>query len=110
MYFLLFSYKLIIYEKGSTHKVWGRAQFRDNYQYKGIDIAMKYTQSWGFHLELEKIIHDISEKEKAEEEIRAVAIELGSEIMSVEEVKIYTEKMDSGHNYGEYTEEEYPYK
>ena len=85
-------------------------QFRDNYQYKGIDIAIKYTQSWGFHLELEKIIQNESEKEMAESEIRNLANELGCTIMTTTEVKEYTQKMDTGHNYGQYSEEEYPYK
>jgi predicted adenylyl cyclase CyaB len=85
-------------------------QFRDNYQYKGIDLAVKYTQSWGFHMELEKIIHEESEKAAAEQEIRIIAEELGCVIMTTAEVKTYTEKMDKGHNYGKYSEADYPYK
>jgi len=85
-------------------------QFRDNYQYKKINIAIKYTRSWGFHIELEKMISMDSEKFEAEKEIRRLADELGCKIMEPSDLKIYTEKIDNGHNYGIYSDNEYPYK
>ena len=85
-------------------------QFRDNYQYKGIDIAVKYTQSWGFHVEFEKMITHNNQKDEAEKAILDVAKDLGCKVMTTDEIKEYTARMDKGHNFGKYSEENYPYK
>lgn len=84
-------------------------QFRTNYEYKGIEIALKYTRSWGFHLELEIMLTDLDEKDAATNKILEVADELGLRIMENSELAEYTAKIDSGYNFGSYSKEEFPY-
>lgn len=52
-------------------------QIRHNYQLDEIELALKYTETWGFHLELEKIY------EATDEELKAAATEADSQIVSV---------------------------
>lgn len=85
-------------------------QFRTNYVYKGVEIALKYTESWGFHIELEIMMSDISQKEEAEKKIREVADELGLIIMTDEELKEYTDSIDGGHMFGIYKKDNFPYQ
>lgn len=82
-------------------------QFRHNYLYKGIEIAIKYTQSWGFHVELEIMVGEDENKEQAIEKIKDLANELNLEIMSDQQLKEFTSKIDSGWNRGEYTRENF---
>jgi len=37
-------------------------QKRHNYFYKGVEIALKYSDHWGYHLELEIMINDTIKK------------------------------------------------
>ena len=82
-------------------------QFRHNYIYKGIEIAVKYTQSWGFHVELEIMIGEEDDEDYAKNRIVNVAKELNLSIMSDKELKDFTQKIDSGWNRGEYTKENF---
>lgn len=84
-------------------------QFRVNYEYNGVEIALKYTQSWGFHLELEIMLDSIKKKNIAINKIFEVAKELGVTIMTNKELSEYTAKIDLGHNFGNYTKENFPY-
>lgn len=68
------------------------AQQRVNYLYKGCEIALKYGKTWGYHLEIEKMIQDEGDQRVAEEEIRVVAKELGIELMTDDELKRFTEE------------------
>jgi adenylate cyclase class IV len=85
-------------------------QFRRNYQYKKVSLALKYTHSWGFHIELERMITNESERSKEEKIIQSVADELGLVLMTNEELKKYTADIDSGTSFGKYTKEDFPYK
>jgi len=78
-------------------------QYRNNYTYKGIEVAVKYTQSWGFHVELEILIDGNEDKDKTLNKIKAVAKELELKIMTDAELKKFTSKIDNGWNRGEYT-------
>ena len=82
-------------------------QFRDNYEYKDVTISIKYTESWGFHVELETLVDDISKKAAAEEHIRQVADQLGLTIMDEEHLKAFTAKIDDGWKRGEYSKSEF---
>lgn len=69
-------------------------QQRINYVYKDCEIALKYGKTWGYHLEIEKMIEDTSKQEQAESEIRAVADELGITLMTEEEVKAFVAEVE----------------
>lgn len=75
-------------------------QKRHNYEYKGVELALKYTKSWGYHMELEVAIKDNSKKKEAEEKIREVAKELGIKIMSEEEITDFAKKIDNQYKQG----------
>jgi adenylate cyclase class IV len=64
-------------------------QSRHNFEYKGVEIALKFSQMWGYHAELEIVIDDESKKAEADEEIMAVARELGIVLMTQEELKSF---------------------
>lgn len=70
-------------------------QGRHNYLYKGVELALKWSEVWGYHLELEIVINEKSKKSQAEEKIMAVAKELGVKIMTDSELKEFTEKAEA---------------
>jgi predicted adenylyl cyclase CyaB len=82
-------------------------QSRHNYLYKGIEFALKYTESWGFHCEMEIMVNSKKEVDKTMKNMKKVAKELGINIMEDTELKKFTAKLESGWNRGEYSKEEY---
>ena len=69
-------------------------QKRINYLYKGVELALKYSTVWGYHLELEVLIKNIKQKATVELKIRAVADELEVKLMSEEELKNFVDSID----------------
>lgn len=69
-------------------------QKRHNYVYKGVEMALKYSDAWGHHLELEKIVDSKDEIGNAEKDLHAVAEEIGVHIMTDDELKEFTAKKD----------------
>jgi adenylate cyclase class IV len=67
---------------------------RHNYLYKGVELALKYSKTWGYHLELEILIGSLKEKAKAEKKIISVAKMLGVETMSEKELWGFTQKIE----------------
>lgn len=78
-----------------TDKVIHTAQTRRNYKYKEVEIALKYSKEWQYHMELEILVSDISEKKVAEEKIHKVATELGIKIMTEEELQKFVKKVEA---------------
>lgn len=66
-------------------------QKRHNYIYKDVELALKWSEAWGHHLELEIVVGDISQKDNAEKRIAAVAEELGIHIMTDKELLEFTQ-------------------
>ncbi len=77
-------------------------QKRHNYLLNGVEIALKWTESWGYHMELEIVVDDVAKREEAENKIRKVAEKLGVQIMSEEELKDFTKKIDENYKKGLY--------
>lgn len=69
-------------------------QKRHNYLYKGVDLALKWSELWGYHLELEVVIHDKNKKQFAEKKILSVAEELGVKIMDDRELREFTTRKE----------------
>lgn len=67
---------------------------RHNFSYKGVEVALKYSKTWGYHLELEIMISSLSQKGRAGEKIFSVAEELGVSIMSEEELWKFTQNIE----------------
>ncbi|MBP7786045.1 CYTH domain-containing protein [Patescibacteria group bacterium] len=77
-------------------------QKRHNYLYKGVEMALKYSNTWGYHLELEIVVHNTSEKGRAEQKIREVADELDVHILSDKELAKFTKKVNADYKKGKY--------
>ena len=69
-------------------------QERHNYVYKDVEIAVKFSEQWQHHVEMEIVLDDISKKTEAEEKIKNVAEELGIKLMTNEELRIFTKKFE----------------
>jgi adenylate cyclase class IV len=66
---------------------------RHNFRFRGVEIAVKWSEAWGYHAEFEVLLGDLptaEEKEEAEERVRAVARELGVTLMTEQELAGFT--------------------
>ena len=70
-------------------------QSRHNYIFKGVELALKHSSEWKYHLELEIVVEDESKKRGAERKIRDIALELGVKIMSEKELKAFVKKIEA---------------
>jgi len=73
-------------------------QKRKNFEYKNCEFAIKWSEAWGFHFEVEKMVNNLDEVVQAEKELYAVADELGIEILSEDELKKFTKKAEENAN------------
>lgn len=69
-------------------------QKRHNFIYKGIEIALKYSEDRWYHAELEILIDDLSKKAEAEKQLYELADELDIQIMTDEELKQFTDNIE----------------
>lgn len=65
-------------------------QKRTNYEFQGVEIALKWSEDWGYHVEFEIMVNDLSEKETADVRIRDAANELSVPLMTEEEVAAFS--------------------
>lgn len=70
-------------------------QSRRNFEYNGVEIAVKYSEMWGYHAELEIIIDDEWKKAEADQQIMATAKKLGITLMTEDELKKFIQKKES---------------
>ncbi len=77
-------------------------QKRHNYLYKGVELALKFTQTWGYHLELEIVVDDKANQKDAEKKIGDVAKELGVQILSEKDLDKITKRIDAEYRKGKY--------
>ena len=70
-------------------------QKRHNYSYKGVELALKWSKIWGYHLELEVVVNKMIKKAPAEKKIFSVAEELGVKIMTDDELKKFTRRAEA---------------
>ncbi len=73
-------------------------QKRDNYLYDGVEIALKYSNDWGHHAELEIVINKEENREKTEKKIKKVARKLDLKLMIDEELRKFTRKAEMEYN------------
>ncbi len=71
---------------------------RKYFEYKGIEFALKYSQSWGYHMEFEIVVSSKEEEKDAENHIRDVAKELDIPIMSDEELFVFTQALEKDYD------------
>ena len=75
-------------------KIMDGIQKRRNFEYNGCELAIKWSETWGFHFEIEKMVSNHGEVEKAEKELHNVADELGIKILTDKELKDFTQKAE----------------
>lgn len=75
-------------------KVMHGPQQRVNYKYRDCEIALKYSEAWGYHMEIEQVVDSKDKQSEAEKKIRDVANELGVILMSEEELKKFTQEAE----------------
>ena len=83
-------------------------QFRINYTLPdGIEVALKYTQTWGFHLEAEKTYEHAKSLEdverQAKEDLDALARELGISYIDDETMDVSKKSWAAGEQFGAYS-------
>jgi adenylate cyclase class IV len=86
--------KYILDTVAKPEKVMSGIQKRINFEYKGCELAIKWSEAWGFHFEIEKMVNGHNEVEKAEKELHNVADELGIKILTDKELKEFTKKAE----------------
>ncbi|MGM0482828.1 MAG: hypothetical protein ACQEP6_03140 [Patescibacteria group bacterium] len=77
-----------------TENIMHSFQQRHNYQYKGVELALKYSDVWSYHLEMEIVVNDPKKEEAAKKKLYAVAEELDVHIMTDEELTEFTQKAE----------------
>lgn len=78
-----------------TDNIMRSFQQRRNFHYKGVEIAVKYSDVWGYHAELEILIDSLSKKGAAEDKINDIAKELSIKLMTDEELKRFTTEAEA---------------
>lgn|GEM_PF-3416252 len=84
----------LIENLGLPAKIMSGPQKRLNYQYKDCEIALKYSDIWEWHMEIEQMIEKKEDQLKAEAHIRDVAQELGVQLMTEDELKKFTQEAE----------------
>lgn len=79
---------------GITDNIMHSFQKRHNYLYKGVEIALKYSNIWGYHLEFEIVVDNKNKKMEAEIKIKNLANELGVKLMNDVELSKFTKKAE----------------
>lgn len=82
-------------------------QFRNNYKYKDVEIAVKYTESWGFHVELEILVEEKKDAKNAKTKLIKLAKELDLQIATDEQLTELVSKVTKGYRRGKYTKEKF---
>ena len=67
---------------------------RHNFSYKGVEIALKYSKTWSYHLELEIVITSLEAKSEADKKISTVSKELGIKILTEKELWDFTQQIE----------------
>ncbi|MER7670658.1 CYTH domain-containing protein [Kitasatospora sp. NPDC096128] len=63
--------------------------FRHNFRFRGVEIALKWSEAWGYHAEFEVLLDDGASdaaRDEASAQIVDVAFELGVALMSEQEL------------------------
>lgn len=78
----------------ARHEAFNR---RRNFRFRGVDIAVKWSEAWGHHAEFELLLDDgagPAAQEEAQVRITAVAGELGVQLMTEAELAAFTQAFE----------------
>lgn len=77
-----------------TDNIMHSFQKRHNFLYKGVELALKYSDVWGHHIEFEIVVDNKNQKNTAEEKIKRLANELGIKLMNDSELSEFTKRAE----------------
>lgn len=69
-------------------------QKRINYNFKDVEIAVKWSEDWGFHFEIDKVISENENDAETKTYLESISTELGLNLMSEEEFGRKCEEID----------------
>jgi len=84
-----------LFKKFGFTEVHDSFQSRHNFEYRGVEIALKYSEMWGYHAEFEIMIDDETKKDAADQQIMSVAKNLGITLMTEEEIRVFIKEKES---------------
>ncbi|MFJ4418536.1 CYTH domain-containing protein [Streptomyces sp. NPDC088925] len=76
--------------EASMHEALNR---RHNFRFNGVEIAIKWSEAWGYHAEFEILLEDGAGEDAraaAESGIRSAATQLGVSLMTEQELVVFT--------------------
>ncbi|MFF0227604.1 hypothetical protein [Streptomyces sp. NPDC004629] len=71
---------------------------RHNYRFRGVEIAVKWSEAWGYHAEFEVLLDDNASdaaRQEAIDRIFSVAKELGVTLMTEQELADFTAEFEA---------------
>lgn len=86
--------KFILDTVSTPEKIMSGIQKRKNFFYKKCEFSVKWSEEWGYHFEVEKVVNSEKEAHQAEADLEEVSKELGIKILTEEELKKFTEKAE----------------
>jgi len=86
-----------LFKELSFDQVQRAYQVRRNYMYKDIELALKFSSAWGYHIELEIMISDKKDQKLAEKRLTDLAAELDVNILTKKEQAEFVSKIDSNY-------------
>lgn len=69
-------------------------QKRHDFIYKNVLVSLKHSETWGYHVEYRVDVRDSAHKENAINKIYKVSNELGTKIMTPEELMNFTSRRE----------------
>ena len=75
------------------HKTFRTDQKRHDYSLDGVEIAVKHSEDYGFHLEFDQTVPDYSDLPTAQKAIELVAEKLGVHAMDADEARAFLAEM-----------------
>lgn len=73
------------------------SQKRTNFSYKGCEVALKWSEDWGYHFEIDKTISEGEDKAEARKEALGLVEELGVKVFSDDEFREFCRRIDEKH-------------
>ena len=86
--------KFILDTVTNPEKVMKGIQKRKNFIYKECEFAIKWSEEWGYHFEMEIIVNSEKEVQRAEDKLEELSKELNIKTLTEAELKDFTKKAE----------------
>ena len=73
-------------------EVFETVQKRHDYRLDGVGVALKFSEDWQYHVELDMVVDSEAQAAEAGQRIEAMADRLGIKLLTPEEERAYVEK------------------